>query len=76
MLLNIHNAFINNSWQDLDVEYTSQAFDWGQNNNWYNDISLEGNYWSDWSGIGVYELDSYSGETSNSDPYPLNSSPL
>jgi parallel beta-helix repeat protein len=68
-----YNAFFNNNWQELEVEYTSQAFDEGQNNNWYDVVSMEGNFWDSWTGSGEYELD---GDVYNSDPYPLNSSPL
>jgi parallel beta-helix repeat protein len=57
-----HNTFINNSGEG------SQASDIGVNNQWYDEISLEGNFWSDYSGTGDYSI---SGSASNSDPYPL-----
>jgi len=46
-----------------------QAFDYGGGNNtWYNSITLEGNYWSDYGGTGPYAID---GNTGSEDLYPL-----
>ncbi|MCE7743196.1 MAG: hypothetical protein GOP50_12165 [Candidatus Heimdallarchaeota archaeon] len=68
-----HNAFINNNWQTINPEYTSQAIDDGQNNIWFYPILLEGNYFDDWSGSGEYVI---YGEALNTDPYPLITNPL
>ncbi|MHA2295649.1 MAG: NosD domain-containing protein [Candidatus Hodarchaeales archaeon] len=55
-----HNFFISNS---------VQAIDDGTGNRWYAYETREGNYWSDYSGIGPYEI---SGSAGASDPYPIN----
>ena len=63
-----HNDFIDNN-QDPSVPAgASQGEDKGENNLWYHSTLLEGNYWSDWSGEGAYQID---GEADNSDLYPL-----
>jgi len=46
----------------------SQGYDDGIGNIWYDDIALEGNYFSDWSGIGSYAID---GAANSVDLYPL-----
>ena len=43
-----HNTFTNN---------TVQAYDSGRNNTWYDPETLEGNWWSDYNGTGVYTFD-------------------
>ncbi len=59
-----HNTFVDNN-----LGGTSQACDdGGTNNKWYDPSTNEGNYWSDWSGIGSYPIDGYA---SSEDPYPL-----
>ena len=63
-----HNAFIDNY-----IGGTSQAFDYGANNTWFDESTLEGNYWSDYSGIGNYSID---GVINSTDPYPLTVVPL
>ncbi len=45
----------------------SQGYDAGTTNIWYDIITLEGNWWSDWTGTPTYPLD---GEANNFDPYP------
>ncbi|MHA1309154.1 MAG: right-handed parallel beta-helix repeat-containing protein, partial [Candidatus Heimdallarchaeota archaeon] len=63
-----HNSFIDNN-----LGETSQAEDdWG-GNFWFATIILEGNYWSDWSGSGDYEI---GGNANAVDPYPLSSPPV
>ncbi|MHA2295121.1 MAG: hypothetical protein ACXADA_03850 [Candidatus Hodarchaeales archaeon] len=57
------NYFYNNS-QDSGI---SQAYDEGFNNTWY------GNYWSDYSGAGVYLIDGLSGSV---DPMPVGYKPI
>jgi hypothetical protein len=53
------NSFFNNS---------EQAIDDGTGNQWYDSKTLEGNYWSDYSGIGPYEI---GGSAGANDPYPI-----
>jgi len=57
-----HNIFINNN-----LDSFSQACDNGTNT-WFDSNSKEGNYWSDWSGMGSYSIDGITGVT---DPFPL-----
>ncbi|MCG3224152.1 MAG: right-handed parallel beta-helix repeat-containing protein [Candidatus Heimdallarchaeota archaeon] len=61
-----HNTFVDNN-----LGGTSQAFNYGSANTWYDVETLEGNWWSDWSGTGSYSIDGPSGSI---DPYPLNES--
>ncbi len=58
-----HNTFVDNN-----PGGTSQALDAGSNNFWYDSTTLEGNYWSDWSGTGSYSIDGAAGAI---DLYPL-----
>jgi len=62
-----HNTFIDNN-----LGGTAQANDVDGGTVWYDVDTLEGNYWSDWSGTGPYYLE---GTAGNADPYPL-SEPL
>ena len=62
-----HNYFICNNINGTD-HGTSQAFDEGYNNRWYERETEEGNYWTDYKGVGEYKID---GKANNSDPYPL-----
>ncbi|TFG02161.1 MAG: hypothetical protein EU542_05580 [Promethearchaeota archaeon] len=60
-----HNKLEGNSWHNsYDIDGgppqgppTSQGYDEGSNNIWYNSESQEGNYWSDYFGIGSYFID-------------------
>ncbi|UJG44082.1 MAG: right-handed parallel beta-helix repeat-containing protein [Candidatus Heimdallarchaeum endolithica] len=63
-----HNIFYNNCKYVAPGESFSQAVDEGINNSWYNSISNEGNYWSNWDGSGEYRIDGLSGSV---DKYPL-----
>ncbi|MBY9000635.1 MAG: right-handed parallel beta-helix repeat-containing protein [Candidatus Heimdallarchaeota archaeon] len=45
-----------------------QAYDGGFNNLWYDEATLEGNYWDDWNGEGNYSI---LGTANCCDPYPL-----
>lgn len=58
-----HNNFIDNK-----SGATSQAEDEWENNKWYDSSTHKGNYWSDWSGSGDYEID---GNANAVDLYPL-----
>ncbi|MFX1513007.1 MAG: nitrous oxide reductase family maturation protein NosD [Promethearchaeota archaeon] len=57
-----HNSFLNNN------HGTLQATDSGFLNQWSENATKEGNYWSDHAGIGSYPL---AGTTNVTDPYPL-----
>jgi hypothetical protein len=63
-----HNSFIDNN-----LGGSSQAFDDGTNNTWFDESTLEGNYYSDYSGVGNYSID---GNANSSDTYPLTENPL
>ncbi|NHJ83944.1 MAG: hypothetical protein FK734_00695 [Asgard group archaeon] len=56
-----HNTFANNNLGE------KQTFDEGIDNQWYN--NKEGNYWSDWWGLGSYKIP---GEAKSEDLFPLN----
>jgi parallel beta-helix repeat protein len=56
-----HNNFLRNGQDD------SQASDDGENNQWFNQKVLEGNYWSDYNGTGSYPI---AGTAEAKDPYP------
>ncbi|MBA7557635.1 hypothetical protein ES705_50399 [subsurface metagenome] len=62
------NTIFNNTFIDNNLGGSSQAYDEGIGNYWYNVVTLEGNYWSDWSGTGSYSID---GSASSIDLYPL-----
>ncbi len=62
-----HNSFINNN-----LVGTSQGFDSGTNNIWYDILSSEGNHWSDWIS-GPYTI---SGSAGSEDLYPLAAPPV
>jgi len=56
-----HNNLINNTLGSF------QGYDFGGADNlWFNETLGEGNYWSDWIGVGAYFLG-----TMNNDTYPL-----
>ncbi len=59
------NSFIQNG---RNAKLTSQAFDNGTDNLWYDPIIKEGNYWSDHNGAGSYVI---AGVAGASDLYPL-----
>ena len=63
-----HNVLINNK-----ISSTSQAYDSTENCKWYDETTMEGNYWSDWIGVGSYEID---GEANAEDLYPLSTKPI
>ena len=59
-----HNSFVDNN-----VDGSSQAADSSVYASiWYEIVSSEGNFWSDWSGAGNYAID---GSAGAEDPYPL-----
>ncbi|MCG3258400.1 MAG: right-handed parallel beta-helix repeat-containing protein [Candidatus Heimdallarchaeota archaeon] len=58
-----HNSFIDNK-----LGGTSQGYDSGNNNTWFDIFLLEGNFWSDYGGVGSYSIE---GEANSVDLYPL-----
>jgi parallel beta-helix repeat protein len=70
-----HNTFVNNGISEtynIDNErfgnITSQAYDEGTMNTWYDEEAKTGNFWSDYSGKGDYAID---GPTESFDIYPM-----
>lgn len=70
-----HNVLIDNAYletYEVDGRLTglinSQGFDEGNNNYWYDDVNNQGNYWSDYQGIGNYSID---GPAGTEDKYPF-----
>ncbi|MHA2186902.1 MAG: NosD domain-containing protein [Candidatus Thorarchaeota archaeon] len=70
-----HNQFVDNGREttyridgELRGELTSQGFDEGRNNTWYDATTEEGNWWSDYSGSGTYIID---GPSDSADQYPI-----
>ncbi|MFX0012071.1 MAG: right-handed parallel beta-helix repeat-containing protein [Candidatus Hermodarchaeota archaeon] len=69
-----HNIFEGNAWSDTykidgvpKGSPSSQGYDEGSNNRWYDSRSYYGNGWSDYFGIGTYEID---GPANSIDLYP------
>ncbi|MEM4308931.1 MAG: NosD domain-containing protein, partial [Thermoplasmata archaeon] len=68
-----HNNFIGNNGATKGISGNCQAYDNCGGNNWYNNSSKEGNYWSNWNNLGwgtpsAYPIDGGAGA---SDWYPL-----
>ena len=61
-----HNNFINNN-----PTGSSQSYDNGTGNIWYDQDTMEGNYWSDYSGSGTYDVNGQGSVVV--DNYPFNS---
>ncbi len=57
-----HNMFL------LNNRGFIQAYDDGTGNQWYDPVTLEGNYWGNYTKTGEYVLDGAAGAK---DPYPL-----
>ena len=64
-----NNLIHHNNFVDNNPGGTSQAYDDGTDNDWYDTETSEGNYWSDWSGTGAYAIDGFF--TDVYDLYPL-----
>ncbi|MFW9917670.1 MAG: nitrous oxide reductase family maturation protein NosD [Candidatus Thorarchaeota archaeon] len=62
-----HNSFLFNN------NGETQASDDGSHNLWYDPTGPEGNYWSDYSGSGAYQID---GSAGANDSFPLAHAPL
>lgn len=63
-----HNIFIANNFNG-----TVNAIDEGSGNIWFDEKTLEGNFWDTWSGDGVYNI---TGSANSIDPYPLSEIPV
>ena len=68
-----NNLIFNNTFIDNNLGGSSQAYDKGIGNTWYNSATSEGNYWNDWSGTGSYSID---GAANSLDLYPLTEIPI
>jgi len=72
-----HNTFFDNNLLGYDngtVTGYAQGYDTTLTNLWYDDTINEGNWWSDWGGMGSYVLDG--GGPHNEDLYPLGAPPV
>ena len=70
-----NNILIDNAFSEtynvdgrLTGTVNSQAFDEGNNNYWFDDVSKKGNMWSNYQGIGNYSID---GPAGTEDKYPF-----
>lgn len=77
-----NNAFVLNNYTTEEWSVNiNQCYDSSSSNHWYNNDSNLGNYWydnlkNDDNGDGVVDVQYNISGSSNSDPYPLVSSPL
>ncbi|MHA1818201.1 MAG: NosD domain-containing protein [Candidatus Heimdallarchaeota archaeon] len=62
------NLIFGNSFANNNNSASSQAKDDGLYNMWYNKTAKQGNYWSDWWGVGGYKID---GWAKSYDFYPV-----
>jgi len=62
------NRIHHNSFFDNNQGGSAQAYDESDNNTWYDEITLQGNYWNDYSGSGDYLI---AGPSLAVDIYPL-----
>ncbi len=65
--LSQNNILHHNNFTDNNLGGSSQGYDNGLNNIFYDIITLEGNWWTDWTGTTTYPID---GSANNEDPYP------
>ena len=70
--LSSNNTVHHNSFLDNNLAGTSQGYDDGSNNYWYDNVTKEGNFWSDRIS-GNYSID---GLANSEDIYCLNENPL
>jgi len=76
-----HNILEENAWSDsynidgtqINERPTSQGYDEGSDNIWYDSESKEGNAWSDYFGVGPYQID---GPSNAVDLYPSHTTGL
>lgn len=62
------NSIHHNSFYFNNLGLLSQAKDQGLNNTWFDELTLEGNWWNEWTNSTPYPL---LGDKNNTDPYPL-----
>ncbi|MHA1400803.1 MAG: right-handed parallel beta-helix repeat-containing protein [Candidatus Heimdallarchaeaceae archaeon] len=62
------NVVFGNNFTSNNLDGSSQGFDDGEENVWYNIYTDTGNYWSDWSGTGSYSI---AGIAGSEDLYPI-----
>ncbi len=62
------NTIHKNNFVENYPKGSSQAYDDGTNNIWFDVEAKKGNIWSDWSGFGSYSID---GSAGSEDLYPL-----
>lgn len=75
-----HNILVENTWSDsYDIDGTpkgspsSQGYDEDSQNTWYDSESQQGNTWSDYFGVGSYQID---GPANSVDLYPKHTTGL
>ncbi len=66
--VSLNNHFYYNTLIENNIFGTSQAFDDGTSNLWYNSVTLQGNFWSNYDLSGQYLID---GQAYSVDLYPL-----
>ena len=69
LAMSFYNIIHHNNFEDNNLGGTSQAYDDGENNIWYDEATEEGNYWSEWNKKRPYRID---GDAKSKDRYPLN----
>ncbi|MHA1218485.1 MAG: NosD domain-containing protein [Candidatus Heimdallarchaeaceae archaeon] len=65
--LSFNNLIYGNTFDNNSFGFTSQGCDNGVNNQWFIQLSAQGNHWSDWSGSASYSID---GSANSFDLYP------
>jgi parallel beta-helix repeat protein len=70
--LSNNSMIFQNSFYFNNNEGSSQAYDNGKNSEWSN-YSSQGNFWSEWLGIGDYSID---GPSNSTDSFPLTYPPV
>ncbi len=66
-ILSFTNLIYGNIFDNNNFGGPSQAYDDGVDNQWFDQLSSSGNYWSDWDGSTTYSID---GSSTSFDPYP------
>ncbi|MHA1222667.1 MAG: NosD domain-containing protein [Candidatus Heimdallarchaeaceae archaeon] len=66
------NIIHHNSFYDNNIDGLSQAKDSGNDNIWFDEEKLEGNFWKGWNTSSPYPI---GGSANSTDPYPLTNPP-
>ncbi len=69
-----NNVIHHNSFRENNLAGLSQAYDEDIGNMWYDDVALEGNFWSDY--VGISDNYTIAGPANSVDLYPLIEDPL